>query len=138
MNSNKSTPYQSKKRRTILSVGLIALQCIYVCVTVAIVFNPFGVVEKALPIVVAPIAFVTSVANDVYVNLKYNETWIEDHTKEEIIKRYGEFDAYEHNTGYYKTREISGARFDAVAITFGEDGTVTGIAMDSYYAHPGG
>jgi hypothetical protein len=90
-----------------------------------------------LPVIAAD-EIVTQTANNVYVHLKYDEEWIKDHTKQEIVEKYGEFDVYRDNVGYYKTREISDARFYAVVITFDEYDSVVNVNMNGYGALPGG
>lgn len=103
-------------------------------VFVAIV-NPFGLGDNVLfPIIL----FVALTANDIYMNLRYNERWIKSHTKDEIVERYGEFDIYEGNTGYYKILEINSYMFDTVKIVFDDDGMVRSVDMDYRYARKGG
>ena len=113
-------------------IGIIAATAAVVAV---LYVNPFGLGEN---VVLPAIIFVALKANNIYINLRYDERWIQTHTKDEIIERYGEFDACENDSGYYKTREISPTSFDAIKISFDEDGTVKNIDMDAYYAKKGG
>ncbi len=133
---------QKKKWVMILAVLLALFQCLYGCLLFVYVFNPFGLSEKVFEMIVFPVIaageIVTQTANNVYVHLKYDEEWIKDHTKQEIVEKYGEFDVYRDNVGYYKTREISDARFYAVVITFDKYDSVENVNMNGYGAHAGG
>lgn len=132
---------QKKKWVRILAV-LLALFLLCGCLLFVYVFNPFGLSEKVFEMIVFPVIaageIVTQTANNVYVHLKYDEEWIKDHTKQEIVEKYGEFDVYRDNVGYYKTREISDARFYAVVITFDKYDSVENVNMNGYGAHAGG
>ncbi len=132
---------QKKKWVRILAV-LLALFQLFGCLLFVYVFNPFGLSEKVFEMIVFPVIaageIVTQTANNVYVHLKYDEEWIKDHTKQEIVEKYGEFDVYRDNVGYYKTREISDARFYAVVITFDKYDSVENVNMNGYGAHAGG
>ena len=133
---------QKKKWVRILAVLLALFQCLYGCLLLIYVFNPFGLSEKVFAMIVVPVMaageIVTQTANNAYVHLKYDEEWIKDHTKQEIVEKYGEFDVYRDNMGYYKTREISDARFYAVIITFDKYDSVENVNMNGYGAHAGG
>ena len=133
---------QKKKWVRILAVLLALFQCLYGCLLLIYVFNPFGLSEKVFEMIVFPVIaageIVKQTANNVFVHLKYDEDWIKDHTKQEIVEKYGEFDVYRDNVGYYKTREISDARFYAVVITFDKYGSVVNVNMNGYGALPGG
>lgn len=129
-------------KRNLLLVTISVVLAISLCLTnifilcgITAIFNPFGLGEN---FVLPAIIFMSLAANEVYINLKYNEQWIKSHSKEEIIKRYGEFDACWHSDCYYKTLEISSTSFEAIKISFNEDGTVREIDKNSRYSSPGG
>ena len=121
----------------ILAIALCLTNVMIVCGIIAVVafFNPWGIGENIL---LPSIIFVALVANELFINLKYNKTWIKSHTKEEIVARYGEFDANDHNSYYYKTVKINSTSFEAVRISFDEDGNVLEVDKDSVYHSPGG
>ena len=95
-------------------------------------------VEITAGTVVLVVANIGLGIKDAYYCIKYNQYWIRHHEKEEIIARYGEFDYYYDNIGYYRTGKISNVSFNAIAIAFNPDGTVKYINMDSSYGYPGG
>lgn len=118
----------------IAMILVIAILLPMIVFAVAMVINPniwynFG----------APIAFIGILyLNEIIINLKYNEQWIYEHSRDEIIDRYGEFDVYVRNTGYYFTEKISNVSYNAIEIVFDQDGTVKDVDMDGHYGYPGG
>lgn len=137
---NEAVSKKSKYWVIIVSVVLVVALCLSV-----IIYNPFCIKDLARiavqtvtgTVVVAGLMIAIGLEEG-FIHIKYNQQWIKNHSKEEIIAKYGEFDYYHHNVGYYKKREISSVSFEAVAIYFNTDETVLRIDMDSSFGYPGG
>ena len=136
-----------KKKITIITVSIVL--AIAIVLGAVIIYDweedPISIkdlaciaVEITAGTVVLVVANIGLGIKDAYYCIKYNQYWIRHHEKEEIIARYGEFDYYYDNIGYYRTGKISNVSFNAIAIAFNPDGTVKYINMDSSYGYPGG
>ena len=137
----------NKKKITIYSVSIVL--AIAIVLTAVIIYDwgedPISIkdltritVETTVGTVMLVVLNISLGLKEGYYCIKYNQYWIRHHAKEEIITRYGEFDYYYNNIGYYRTGEISNVTFEAIAIAFNPDGTVKYINMDGSYGYPGG